>query len=45
MEGFRQNRKIYNEKPSAKSTNASKEKINDQLANKEIIDAEFEEIQ
>lgn len=44
MEGFRQKRKTYNEKPTAKSTNTGKEKINDQLANKEIIDAEFEEI-
>lgn len=45
MEGFRQKRKIYNERPSTKSTNVGKEKINDQLANNEIIDAEFEEIQ
>ncbi len=45
MEGFRQKKKVYNENPSAKSTNIGKEKINDQLANQEIIDAEFEEIQ
>ncbi len=44
MEGFRHKRKNYNEASPTKSKNLSKEKINDRLADNEIIDAEFEEI-